>query len=145
MLEQALGAADNKPVGSDNVDAARRSSFGALDPARVSTSGEMITRKLDDEDLGTVLQSCKCLSRDVTVDGLKCVRCPVVPGHEFLVRPWAASCLPQALGKASDGGFAVDCEAGLRGRNEWGQFGRVGTISGKGVGLATHLGRPCHG
>jgi hypothetical protein len=44
------------PVGFDNMVAGGVFvGFGPFDPAHVSSSGQMVVRKFDDEDLGTVL------------------------------------------------------------------------------------------
>jgi hypothetical protein len=48
--------AGNMPVGFDNMVAGGVFvGFGPFDPAHVSSSGQMVVRKFDDEDLGTVL------------------------------------------------------------------------------------------
>lgn len=137
------------PVSFDNMDTSEAFvSFGTFDLIHVvSRRWEMILRKLDDEDLGTILQSLKCLPRYVLIDGSKCIESPGVPDHEFLAYSWATtSCLLESLCISSSNGLTIDCEAGLRGWDEWYDFGRirkaVEIVSRKGVGVDIHLCRP---
>ena len=50
----------------------------------VSTSWEMVVGKFDDEDLGAVFQSIKCLSWNIPFDGSEGVLGPFVLVHEPL-------------------------------------------------------------
>jgi hypothetical protein len=82
------------PVGFCNVDASGAFvTFGAFDLIHVSASREMVMRKFDDADLGTVLQSGKGLHGYLPIDGSKSIDSPGVPGHEFLAYSWAVCCL----------------------------------------------------
>ena len=58
-------AAENAPVGFCDVRACRAGSM------RVSASGQMAVNKFHCEDFGAALQSGKCLSGDIPVDGLE--------------------------------------------------------------------------
>ena len=88
----------------------------------------MIMGKFYYEDLGEVLQSVRCLSWNIPVDGSKGMLLgPCVPVHELLLADaWAASscCLLELLGEALRDSFTIDSsEADLGGRIEWDEFG----------------------
>ena len=90
---------------------------GAFDSMRLSANG-MAVGEFNNEDLGAVLKSVKCLGRDIPVDGLEGALGPVVLFHWLLAEARTVCCLSKSSGKASGDGFSVDCEAGHGGGNE---------------------------
>ena len=126
MPDGSAGAAENMPAGFCDVGAGWALVVcGAFDSMRVLASGQMTVGEFHCEDLGAVLESVKCLCRDIPVDGLECALGPVVLFHWLLARSWAARCLSQLFGEASAGdSFTIDCEAGgFGGGNEGDDFG----------------------
>jgi hypothetical protein len=100
------------PVGFDNVVAdGTIIGFGLFDPMHVLAIGQMVAHKVDDEDLGTILWSFKCLVRDVPIDGAKYVERPVIPGNESLAGSGSAnSCLLELFCMSLSNGFDFDRE-----------------------------------
>ena len=125
MPDGSAGAAENMPAGFCDVGAGWALVVcGAFDSMHVLASGQMTVGEFHCEDLGAVLESVKCLCRDIPVDGLECALGPVILFHWLLAESWAAPrCLLESLGEASGSGFSVDCETGFGGWNEGDDFG----------------------